>query len=120
MNNHDIAAHSIASHLRAIARLFPYLTDEQKAVYLLRWGSGEGDITKDLIAMCQYKANSLEATAPFEKLNGQQRDEVAEWLINQLNDMSAHERLTYHVSDWTSADWRAEYDDMVDYMNEDE
>lgn len=120
MNNHDIAAHHIARHLRAIARLFPYLTDEQKAVYLPGWKATEDDITKYLVAMLQQKANSLEATAPFERLNGEQRHEMAEWLIDQLNDMSAHERLTYHVSDWTSADWRAEYDDMVGYMNEDE
>lgn len=120
MNNHDIAAHHIARHLRAIARLFPELTDEQKAVYLPGWDITKVDITKGIVAMLQQKADSLEATAPFEKLNDDQRLVVAEWLIDQLNDISTRDRLTYYVSDWTDADWRAEYDDMVGYMNEDE
>lgn len=120
MNNHDIAAHAIARHLRAIALLFPELTDEQKAVYLPGWKTTEDDITVDYVAMLNDKASAVEATAPFEKLNDEQRYEVAGWLIDQLNDMSTRERLTNHVSDWTDADWRAEYDDMVDCMNEDE
>lgn len=120
MDNHDIAAHSIARHLRAIARLFPELTDEQKAAYLPGWDNGEGDITKGIVAMWQQKANSLEATAPFDALTVFEREELAENIAEQLADMSTKDRLYDHTRDWTEADWRAEYDDMVDYMNEDE
>lgn len=113
MKNHEIAAHGIARHLRAIALLFPKLTNEQKAAYLPGWKATEDDITVDYVAMLNDKASAVEATATFDALTVFEREELAENITEQLADMSTKDRLYDHTRDWTEADWRAEYDEMA-------
>lgn len=115
MTEHDIAAHQVAKHLRAIAALLPRLSargaDPLYAVLA-------DHLIRSPAAFIEDAADKIAATAPFEPITDEQRDEVIVLVEGQLADMSSRERWEACTEGWTDADWRAEYDDMKEYLND--
>jgi hypothetical protein len=117
MQDHEIAAHSAARHLRALASLLPRLKPEQRDA----WIDGAGNYAFPLdeyVAMLGRQAERLEQTAPFTPLTDEERDLVCDWLFDELSDEKTSERLFAVTEDWTEFDWRLSYAERTEYMTE--
>jgi hypothetical protein len=111
MNQQAINAHHIARHLRAIANILRSaerpLTDEAEEVLSF-------DLA-NLTKLYTELAEDLEATAPFTPLTDVEKDKVLGLIADDVA-----ERAELLTADWTEADWRIEYDQLEEYMSEDE
>jgi hypothetical protein len=111
MKDNDAIAHAVARHLRAIATLLPSLDAAQLTAFT-------PGITKtvlpDYCTMLRNKADRIEATAPFVPLDDEQRAYLVANIAEQLNDRSTRDALDDHTGDWTDADWRMEYDTLIE------
>jgi hypothetical protein len=116
MNQQAINAHHIARHLRAIANILRSaerpLTDEAEEVLSF-------DLA-NLTKLYTELAEDLEATAPFTPLTDVEKDKVLGLIADDVADYSTGERAELLTADWTEADWRIEYDQLEEYMSEDE
>lgn len=115
MDQQACNAHHIARHLRAIATILQSaekpLTDEAMQAIgfdMKQWINLEG------------VAGALEASAPFVPLTDAERGEVLEWIVYEQAGYSTRERVDDVVGDWTDADWRMEFDQMQEYMSEED
>lgn len=116
MDNQAANAHHIARHLRAITNILQSaekpLTDEAEEVLSF-------DLA-NLTKLYTKLAEDLEATAPFTPLTDAEKGEVFEFIADDVSDYSTRERVELVTNDWTEVDWRIEYDQMDEYMREDE
>lgn len=108
MEDHHIAAHHVARHLRAIATLLPRLSAQAAdPLYDVLFPNGFID-QRDAL---QDAAVKIETTAPFEPISEEQKAILLYSIGEQLVDRSGREILEDHIADWTEADFRAEYTD---------
>ena len=114
MTPQEAAAHHIARHLRAIAT---HLTNASEDVWRV-YCPGAENIKVEYLAMLVRKAEDIEATAPFEPLTDVERTLVSGWIGDELGDMSYRELIRQYTGDFTEADWRMEYEDHNEYMND--
>lgn len=114
MNNHDIASHQIAKHLRAIAVLLTDASEDAWRAYC----PGSERIKPEYLEMLITKAAAIEATAPFEPVPDSLKDKMRDFYAEQLNDRSTHEMVDDLCGDWTEAEWRSEADDYAELMED--
>jgi len=116
MDTQAANAHHIARHLRAITNILQSaekpLTDEAEEVMSF-------DLA-NLTKLYTKLAEDLEATAPFTPLTDAEKGEVLGLIADDVADYSTGERAELLTADWTEADWRIEYDQLEEYMSEDE
>lgn len=113
MNNHDIAAHKIAEHLRAIAVLLAEASEDAWRAYC----PGSERIKPEYLEMLITKAAAIEATAPFEPVSDERKQEIFEQVIEEVSDLSTKD-IARNFLDLTEAMWRVESDEREEMENE--
>lgn len=99
MERHVYVANRIADHIRVIAALMNELSAEQLRL---------------LPPMTDAMAKALEASAPFTPLTEEERQLVYASVYDEMGDMSARDMADVMVEHWCEADWRDEFDNIVE------
>lgn len=120
MDKHDAAAHLVAKHLRAIARLLPDLQGHGASAILDHLLQGQPFFSyANRVKELEATAEALEEAAPFEPITDEQRAAIREQYAESIGDLNYRERADLITEDWTEAEWRMEQDDQ-DGMNAEE
>lgn len=112
MDAHTIAAHRLADALDCLRFAILDTDVDPETLKLVRRTFGEIDATEQL-------AQDIRTNHPFEPVTDAEKQELAEQVVDELNDMSTRERIEDWFAGFESWELRAEIDDRCEYMGDD-